>query len=184
MIQMTPQYSTVLFSDVFTDADQFTETILNVNSDDGVGEVDLGLLYLLLAAKYGNNPIANNDINQFILKVWSITYQYGPAWNRKLSIQKEIRDLTPEQIMQGNKAIYNHAFNPSSAPSTSTLTELDHINDQSTANTKRGILEGYNMVLELLDTNFTEEFLRKYQPLFKQFVMPENPLLFITEGEE
>ena len=51
--------------------------------------------------------------------------------------------------------IFNHSFNPSSAPSTSSLEELTTINDQNTNNVKRGKLESYQALWEMIATDVT-----------------------------
>ena len=70
--------------------------------------------------------------------------------------------LSDDEILIGSKAIYNHAFNPSVAPSTQNMTELPYINDQNTTNFKRSKLDAYTLLLELLETDVTEEFIDKY----------------------
>lgn len=134
----------------------------------------------MLYARYGNNPIANYDEEQFKYKIFAVVFQYGPTWEKRLDVQKKLRDLTDDQLLEGATAIYNHAFNPSGAPTTQTTTELDYINDQNVNKHKRSPLDGYNMLLELLKTDVTGEFLNKFQKCFKQFVMPENQWIYVT----
>lgn len=92
--------------------------------------------------------------------------------------------MTVDDIRQGSKAIYNQALNPSSAPSTSALTELDYINQQNTTNYKKGPLDGYAMLMELLKADVTEDFLKKFNICFKRFVSSEKPLIYVTEEDE
>ena len=47
-----------------------------------------------IKAKYGNNPIANKDINQFKYKLFSTVFMYGPTWAKRLDIQKILRFFT------------------------------------------------------------------------------------------
>ena len=103
---------------------------------------------------------------------------------KRLEVQKKLRELSDDEILIGSKAIYNHAFNPSVAPSTQNMTELPYINDQNTTNFKRSKLDAYTLLLELLETDVTEEFIDKFRPCFKQFVRPEKPILFVTEVDE
>lgn len=143
---MIPQYSTRLFTEVWEDVDTFmtdyhelAEGLPNKIKDDNAK-----VLYYLLYSRYGNNPIANYDVMQFKMKVMSIIWQYGPTWERRVEIQDTLRGLSEDELMAGSKSIYNHAFNPSNEPSTSSMTELDYINDQNTTNYKRGKLEAYS----------------------------------------
>ena len=68
-------------------------------------------------------------------------FAYGPAWEKKAAIQNTILGLTESDILVGAKQIYNHALNPSTAPKTSDLEELNYINDQNTALHKKSKLD-------------------------------------------
>ena len=185
--QMLPQFDTVKFTDVWDNAADFATEYkgsgLHV-TNSSISDDSAATLYYLLYAKYANNPIANFDINQFKYKVFSIIFEYGPTWEKRLAVQKALRDLTIDDIRLGSKAIYNQAMNPSTEPSTSTLEEITYINQQNTTNYKRGPLEGYSALLELLKKDVTQDFLNRFQKLFKQFARPEKPLLYVTEEEE
>lgn len=47
----------------------------------------------MLYARYGNNPIANYDETQFKYKVFSVIFQYGPTWEKRLSVQETLRGM-------------------------------------------------------------------------------------------
>lgn len=185
--QMLPQFDTVKFTDVWDNAADFATEYkgsgLHV-TNSSISDDSAATLYYLLYAKYANNPIANFDINQFKYKVFSIIFEYGPTWEKRLAVQKALRDLTIDDIRLGSKAIYNQAMNPSTEPSTSTLEEITYINQQNTTNYKKGPLDGYAMLLNLLNTDVTKEFIDKFKVCFKVFVAPERPLLYVTEDEE
>lgn len=184
MTMLKPLYNTVTFTDVYNNVDTFLEDMGNGGIPIEVKVENLTTLFYLLYAKYGNNPIANNDINQWKYKLLSVIFQYGPTWQRKLEIQKTLRNLDESELTTGGKAIYNNAANPDSAPSTSTLEELTYINSQSTSNFKKGKMDAYANLWALLDTNLTKEFIDKFKPLFKTFVKPENPLLYTDSEDE
>ena len=63
--------------------------------------------------------------------MFSIIYQYGPTWEKRLDIQKSLRGLTEEDIRGGTRQINNHAWNPGTEPSTATLDELTTTNEQT-----------------------------------------------------
>lgn len=204
-----------------------------ISSDAPTNDSSLKTLYYLLYAKYGNSPIANYDENQWRYKVYSTIFMYGPTWEKKLNLQATLRNLTDEQIKTGiSRAIantgtvgttgsntynnltstdsgtdvHNHAFNPESAPTTQTTTELGYINEQhvdkfgktntmsgSVANTSaqtnnlntsdtvtKGILDGYAELWGLLVQDVTEEFLSKFSPLFQKAI---NLKPFLYESE-
>lgn len=183
----TPQYNTVLFTEVWDDVDEFLEDYQHVGEDGipvTISTTNATTLFYLLYARYGNNPIANFDINQFKFKIFSIIFQYGPVWEKKLDIQTKVRGLTDADLLTGSKAIYNQALNPGTTPSTTTTEELTYINAQNTSNIKRGKLEAYELQWSMLDDTLTNNFLDKFSICFKKFVSPENPLLYITEETE
>lgn len=184
-LSMLPQYSTILFTDVWESVNDFLYDYQN----NGIPKtIDVAksaqTLYYLLYARYGNNPIANRDVNQFKAKVMSIIFSYGPTWEKRLDIQAKLRNLTDDQILVGAKAIYNQALNPSDAPGTGTLEELDYINQQNTTNYKKAPMEAYGQLWELLSIDVTTEFINKFKVCFKTFVMPERPLVYETEEDE
>ena len=45
-------------------------------------------------------------------------------------------------------------------------------------------MDAYAQLWDLLDTDVSEEFLKKFQKLFKQFVMPEHTYIYISEVDE
>lgn len=184
MNSILPQYSTVLFTDVWDDEEKFEEDLAASPFAAELTEVNAELVFYLLYARYGNNPIANRDINQWKFKIFSVMFQYGPTWAKRLDIQKKLRAIQDEDLRIGSKAIYNAALNPSTEPTTNTLDELDYINEQRTTNYKKSKMDAYVQLLDLLDTDVTEEFITKFRKCFKVFVAPENPLVFVTEEDE
>ena len=182
-----PQYDTKLFTEVWEDKDEFLSDYsgaTQVGIPAIISNTNATTLYYLLYAKYGNNPIANRDINQFKYKVFSIIFEYGPTWEKRLDIQGKLRTLTEDELVKGAKAIHNSALNPSTAPTTTSLEELDYINAQNTTNYKKSKMEAYAQLWELLDNDVTSEFVNRFKICFKQFVRPERPLLYVTDVEE
>ena len=184
MLQMTPQYNTILFTEVWDESESFI-TDFKGSVFDQMNSFDtntLELVFGLLYAKYGNNPIANNDVNQFKAKVFSVLFSYGPTWLKRLDIQNKLRELSDEEITRGGKAIYNNALNPDGAPATQSLEELSRINSQSTTNYKKSRMDAYAQLWDLLDVDVTTDFINKFKICFKQFVRPEEPLLYYEEN--
>ena len=124
MSNMIPQYSTVLFTDIYDNVDDFIADYKNESSDfvngipNLISDTSAETLFYLLYGRYGNNPIANRDINQFKYKLFSVIFQYGPTWEKRLEVQAALRQLSLDDIRLGSKAIYNQALNPSTEPST------------------------------------------------------------------
>ena len=181
---MIPRYDTRLFADIFDDSGTFLWYYQHCEIPTTISQQSATTLYYLLYARYGNNPIANLDEEQFKYKIFSVIWQYGPTWEKKLDIQAKLRAISDEDLLKGSKAIYNTALNPSEAPSTQTLEELDYINQQNTTNYKKSKMDAYSQLWELLNTDVTEQFLRRFRPCFKQFVAPERTWVYVTEEDE
>ena len=87
--------------------------------------------------------------------------------------------------MYGTKAIYNTANNPGTEPSTGSLEELPYINSQNTTGYKKSKMDAYANLLALLDTDVTEDFIKKFGKLFITILEPREPLWYGTEiGED
>lgn len=194
MSSMIPQYSTNIFTDIYPDAETFVsdyknngipyQYVVGTTTYQTLTDTNVEALFYLLYARYGNSPLANRDITQFKYKLFSIIFQYGPAWQKELEVQRKIMNLSEDDIRLGSKAIYNQALNPQTEPSTAALSELTYINQQNTTNYKKSPLEGYAILMELLKKDVTEEFINKFGRCFKKFVSNERPIIYVTEEEE
>lgn len=218
--EMLPEYSTVLMTDIWDTAAEFVLDYQTIGIPTIISTQSVTTLYYLLYARYANNPLANRDPEQFRYKTFALVWQYGPTWEKRLDIQSKLRALTDEQLVVGLQTAYsttgsanvtitdsdttinNHAYNPSTAPTTTTTSELDYIDQQNVAkknastqnyqndnrsntqNITKPKLDAYAQLWDLLDNDVTSEFLDKFKKLFKQFVAPERPLLYVTETEE
>jgi hypothetical protein len=80
---MIPEYNTILFTDVWDNVEDFKNDLAespfagSISSSQPDNE---SILFYLLYARYGNNPIANQDIEQWKFKIFSVIFQYGPTW--------------------------------------------------------------------------------------------------------
>lgn len=185
--KLFPKYETMLFSDIFPDVDDFNLLLNNPNFVSMTNFLEDGnksLLYYLLYAEYGNTPIANRSIDQFNIKLITTIFKYGPTWQKNLKIQQELRNLSEEDLMLGSKAIFNNAQNPNSRPSTDTSDELPYVITQSVNKNKRGKLEAYDFLNDLLKADVSSAFIKKFSGLFVSFVVPPIHDIFMTEYEE
>lgn len=149
-----------------------------------ISEDSAKTLYFLLLAEYANSTIANLDENQFKNRLFGIIFRYGPTWEKRLEIQKKVRDLTEDEIFRGSKQIMNEALHPGTEPTTGSLEELEMISKQNVINIKRDKLTGYSNLLALLETDVTQEFIDKFARLFLKCVAPERPTLYRNEVED
>lgn len=181
---MTQMYNTKTFTEIYDTATDFT-TDYSTIALGGISDSTLvSKLYYLLYAKYGNSPIANLDETQFKYKLFSTIFMYGPAWEKRLSIQTNIRALTADDIIQGSKAIHDHAYNPGETSSETIVdgkTELTYINEQNVSRFNKSKMDAYEQLWSLISTDVTEEFLAKFKPLFQKAV---NLKPFLYESEE
>ena len=108
---MIPQYDTKLFTEVFEDADSFVYTYQHIGLPQTISAQNARTLYYLLYARYGNNPIANYDEEQFKYKVFSIVFQYGPTWEKRLSVQETLRGLQLSDLIDdgGISELFAHS---------------------------------------------------------------------------
>lgn len=176
-------FRTRTFTDIFTDLDTFKEDYTTNGIPVSISDASLTTLYYLLYARYGNSNIASSDETQFKYKLFSTIFMYGPAWEKRLDIQKKLRELGDDELVKGSTAIYNSALNPSQAPSAQTLDELNYINSQNTTKYKKSKIEAYANLYSLIETDVTEEFIGKFKKLFITIVEPDSPLWYVTEGD-
>lgn len=176
-------YRTKAFSDIYPEVNEFI-TDYNTLFNGTMKEEDLTTLYYLICGRYMNSHIANTDENQFKFKLASIIYSSGPSWAKKVEIQKILRDMPESDLIIGSKAVHNHSFNPSTAPSESTLEELLTIDDQNTTTYKKSRLEAYTILWNMIDSDVTSEFLSKFKILFIQVTQPDTPLWYVSNDDE
>lgn len=95
------KYSTDKFTDIYSNVDDFLSDYNGVGIPALLQTNNVTTLYYLLYGRYGNNPIANYDITQFKYKLFSIIWQYGPTWEKRLNIQAILRNFTEADLKAG-----------------------------------------------------------------------------------
>ena len=184
-------YNTLKFADVWNEESKFAADYAFWmpkigGSYDPLTASRQSQLYYLLYARYGNSPISYQDINQFKAALFTIVFQYGGSWEKRLDIQQNLQSLVLEQgegaeIFDGTLAVYNHALNPGTDPSAGSLEELEYINEQNTQRYKLSKMDAYRKLWDLLKTDVSEEFLRQFAKLFSRFAGNRHPLIYVTE---
>ena len=170
-------YRTRTFSEIYPDLNEFIADY-NKIFPNTMNESDLVSLYYLLMSRYMNSHIINSDENQFKIKLTSVIFSYGPTWAKRLEIQSKLRNLSESDLITGSKAIHNHSYNPSTAPSTSSTEELLTIDDQNTTTYKKSKLEAYALLWQILNNDVTSAFVNKFSKLFIQIAQPDYPLWY------
>ena len=176
-------YRTNTFQEIWDSAAKFVSEYKANGIKTTISDENCTTLYYLLYAKYGNNPIASSDENRFKYAVWATIFKYGPTWEKRLEIQDKLRALSEDDLLRSGKSIFNHAYNPSTEPSTGSLDELPGINEQNTNQYVKSKIDAYGSLMELLRTDVTEQFLGEFKKLFK-ICLVENPLLYVTDLKE
>ena len=174
-------YRQVKFTDVWKDVNSFLTEYQNNGIQTTISQQSAQTLYYLLYSRFGNSTIASSDTNRFKYDVWGTIFSYGPTWEKRLEIQEKLRALSDDELFTGATQIFNHAYNPGTAPSTNTLDELTAINEQNTNKNKKDKLNAYAMLMSLLETDVTQQFLDRFKKLFLTVVQPELPLWYATD---
>ena len=169
------------FTDIYDSATDFATDYSTINLGGITDSSLVTKLYYLLYAKYGNSFITNLDETQFKYKLFSTIFEYGPTWEKRLDIQSKLRSISDADLLVGAKAIYNHALNPETTPSTSDLTEVNYINEQNTTNYKKSKMDAYTQLWNILATDVTEDFLSRFAILFKKAIAPYT---YLYESED
>ena len=177
------EYNTLLFTDVWDEVGNFVKDYKASGIPTTISDANAMTLYYLLYARYGNTPISAMDEYQWKTRVFSIIFQYGPTWEKKLEIQQSVRALTITDLKKGATTIYNKALNPASAPSDQTLDEINYINEQNVSKVQKNDSQAYAEWMSLLEEDVTGYFLRKFDGCFKKIVRPEKTLEYVTEED-
>ena len=127
---MLPQYDTKLMTDVWSKATDFVTDYQNIGIPTTISVQNATTLYYLLYARYGNTPIANYDEEQWKYKIFSIVFQYGPTWEKRLDIQTTLRGLQISDLVDNGSF---HELFSHNASETSSKTGSD--NNTRTLNT-------------------------------------------------
>lgn len=178
LTELEGTYNTKSFSEVYPDVTTFLSDYNTIGIPATIQQQTATTLYYLLIGRYANSHILSSDENRFKYRLFSMIWQYAPAWEKKLDIQKKVRELTDEDIFIGSKQIYNSARNPdTTAPEGKE--ELQYISDQTVSKTRRGKVDGYLALWELVKNDVSEEFLNRFRHLFRVFASPDLPLWYV-----
>lgn len=116
-VEMFPQYDTKLMTEVWSQASEFLTDYQAAGIPTTISVQNATTLYYLLYARYGNTPIANYDENQWKYKMFSIIFQYGPTWEKRLSIQDTLRGLQISDLVDNGSfhELFSHSASESSS---------------------------------------------------------------------
>lgn len=170
------------FEDIWESSTAFVNAYHNQSLPQELRDETITTLYYLLYGRYGSDCISGTNVRQWEYRFWGMVFQYGPAWEKRLEVQKRVRELSEDDLRDGDLNINNLAYNPGTAPATTSDEILTGIAQQNAGIKKRSILGGYSMLESLLATDVSEEFLEHFKDLFKPLLYSGVPYLY--EGGE
>lgn len=184
-------FRTRTFAEIFSDDNLdsvvvFSSMFKNSGIPQKISDESLNTLFYLLYGRYANSHIASFDENQFLYKLQSIVFMYGPSWEKRVEIQDALRSLTEADLLKGSQAIYNTANAPgtSLADNVGPDGKVDYISGQNTTDYRKSKMEGYATLASLLETDVTKQFIDRFANLFIKVVEPYSPLWYVTEEVE
>ena len=171
--EMIPQYDTKIFTDIWDEVDEFIYDYKHVGIPTTISDSNATTLYYLLFARYGNNPIANYDENQFKYKVMSIIFQYGPTWEKRLSVQNTLRGLQLSDLIDDGSfsELFGHQGANSNTKTDSSNSTRTIDNDTSSTGT----------VTIDTDNDTTDVKNHAYNPSSAPATNAYDPLTYINE---
>ena len=92
--------------------------------------------------------------------------------------------MSIDDAIKGAVSINNQSLNPSEAPVADSDSILKTINTQIVNKYNKSKVEGYQYLIDLLETDVTKMFLDKFKVLFLKIVAPQEPLWYKTEIKE
>ena len=170
------------FEDIWESSTAFVNAYHNQSLPQELKDETITTLYYLLYGRYGSDCISGTNVRQWEYRFWGMVFQYGPAWEKRLEVQKRVRELSEDDLRDGDLSLNNLAYNPGTAPETTSTEVLTGIAQQNAGIKKRSILGGYSMLESLLATDVSEEFLEHVKDLFKPLLYSGVPYLY--EGGE
>lgn len=180
-------YNNRFFSDIFPTVDLFLQSYLDSGlavESNKISDEYTKVLYWLLMARYRNEVPASSDENRFKADLFGIMFEYGPTWETRIKAQSKIRDLlTSDELFDSSTAIFNTSLNPSTKP-TEAFEPLKTINQQNANKWKKNKLEGYAALMDVMKTDVSEQFLDKFDRLFREFMLPDGNLIYKTSAED
>lgn len=131
------------------------------------------LFYTLIYGRHGNATIVSPDsyLEAWEARFCSIVWQFGPYWLKQTQVQEAIRSLTEDDLIRGGLVVSTNALNPAEEPSETfeglEMPKVGTINQQATSQSRRSKMDAYAALSQLLRTDITEGFLRRFDALFR-----------------
>lgn len=101
------RYRNPKFTDVYDNAEDFLADYKDVGIPTSISDESATTLFFLLYGKYGNSTIAASDLTRFKYRLFSIIWQHGPTWEKKIDIQKTVRAWAENEITISETLVVN-----------------------------------------------------------------------------
>lgn len=146
------RYRNPKFTDVYDNAEDFLADYKDVGIPTSISDESATTLYFLLYGKYGNSTISASDLTRFKYRLFSIIWQHGPTWEKKLDIQKLVRAWTENEVTLSETFSSDSSHNIDTTGSTTDTTEgetsntskVTGKNDSTTTGTNSSTVTGSN----------------------------------------
>lgn len=167
--------ATSRFTEVFTSVDtfitSFRESPLN---DANLTDETLKKVFYELVARYGDSYFKSTNDYRNKLKTFSILANEGVVYQKKLEIQKNLINLTLQELMDDGVSISNYAENPGDEATTTIDAYegedfLKYVNNQSVNKAKSNKLNAYKSQLYAI-RDVTTAFIERFADLFESIL--------------
>lgn len=148
-----------------------------------VTDATISTTVYMLMGRYGDSPILGyEDEGRWKLRFFTVYLSETPDWEVKTDIQKQVREMSADEIAKGDLNIYNAALNPNTEPGDSELTELNYINSQNTTRRTLNKLDALLNKAGSLDSSVNDRYLDKFSKLFSKFAYT-SPIYTYDDNE-
>lgn len=180
-------YNTRTFKDIWPTADDFN-TELTASAFSGCVE-NVTLIYYLIYSRFANSHIVGKDEDQWKIRLFTRLYSCGPTYEKKMAIQKSLREMDDDALMTNGQMISKMGYNPSTTVEEGGMNDVSDIKTVDQQNsTKRvsGKLNSYANLWTALKTDITSAFINKFRDLFISVILPgaiNEAIIPIPESE-
>lgn len=180
-------YNTRTFKDIWATSDDFV-TDLTASAFTGCVE-NPTLIYYLLYSRFANSHIVGKDEDQWKIRMFTILYSCGPTYEKKMAIQKTLREMTDEDLLTNVQMISKTGYNPSTVVEEggiNAVSDISTVDQQNSTKTVSGKLKAYTNLWVILKTDITTSFIGKFSRLFISVILPgaiNDAIIPIPEAE-
>ena len=180
-------YNTRTFKDIWATSDDFN-TDLSASAFAGCIE-NVTLVYYLLYSRFANSHIVGKDEDQWKIRLFTRLYSCGPTYEKKMAIQKTLREMTDDELLTNGQMISKMGYNPSTVQEdggVNSVSDISTVDQQNSTKTVSGKLNAYANLWLALKTDITSAFINDFKDLFISVILPgaiNEAIIPIPESE-